>query len=104
MKNPFTSQRTTFGVKIQNPQNAAALPSNAALTAHGGWREFARKKLRLFTRCFTIFHDFTHRSGPYLRDFTHFYGYDSFFGDWRFLSTAPWLLRRFAAPPFGFYF
>lgn len=25
-----------------------------------------------------VFHEFTHRSGPYLRDFTHFYGYEPF--------------------------
>jgi len=78
--------------------------------AGGGWKSFRtgngqaqsetlRKKLRIFPRCFTIFHNFTHRSGPWFgfpsppqdgcpeelfagakrgRDCSDFYGWDQF--------------------------
>ena len=36
------------------------------------------KRGRVFTHFSAVFHDFPHRSGPYLRDFTHFYGYEPF--------------------------
>ena len=38
----------------------------------------AREKLRVFAHFSTVFHGFTHRTGPYLRDFTHFYGLQPF--------------------------
>ena len=47
-----------------------------------------RKKLRVFTHFSTIFHDFTHRSWPWLRDFTHFYGYGFIFNHgWTPMNT-----------------
>jgi hypothetical protein len=43
-----------------------------------------------------VFRDFPHRSSPYLRGFTHFYGWDLFFGDWRFLTRID-VVARFPA-------
>jgi len=36
--------------------------------------EIMREKLRIFTHFSAKFHESSHRSGPWLRDFTHFYG------------------------------
>src|SRR5882724_3454151 len=49
-----------------------------------------QKKLRVFTHFSAVFHDFTHRTRPYLRDFTHFYGCDLFFrGSGTLLERIP---------------
>ena len=55
--------------------SVGVLESKAAGSgARDGRMQICAEELRVFTHFFTKFHDFTHRSGPYLRDFTHFYG------------------------------
>ena len=45
-------------------------------------------KVRIIARKSAKVHESSHRSGPWLRDCSHCYGWDSFFGDWRFLTDA----------------
>ena len=42
---------------------------------------FMRNKVRIVSRCYAKVHKSSHRSGPWLRDVTHCYGWDSFFNN-----------------------
>jgi hypothetical protein len=87
------SYRITFFIAAKrgrnSPQSQAELGTSLgngvlgfwsiAMPTSGSGGGFWREKLRIFTHFSAVFHDFTHRTGPYLRDFTHFYGCEPFF-------------------------
>jgi hypothetical protein len=43
-----------------------------------GEHGITRNKVRIITGCYAKFHESSHRSGPWLRDVTHFHGWDPF--------------------------
>jgi hypothetical protein len=65
------ASNSEYRIQKAELRTAARMSLAAGMEAEDG---FTREKLRVVTHFSTIFHDFPHRSGPYLRDFTHFYG------------------------------
>jgi len=49
-----------------------------SLRSYGGQGGFTREKVRVVARKSAKFHESSHRSGPWLRDVTHCYGWDLF--------------------------
>jgi len=71
---PASARINFFAPLLRSKATGSRQAGQRFRSQKGNARGFLQEKVRVITHFFAIFHDFTHRSGPSFRDFTHFYG------------------------------